>query len=74
MTIESKMIAGDCGSPHHDDNTQMIEVTGQPPYSFTVIREGVKSSDSSIGHCQDLYLGSKTYDVESAKQIVIPKK
>ena len=43
VTIEAKMITGNCRSPHNYNDTQMVEVTGQPPYTLAMVRESVES-------------------------------
>lgn len=43
VTIEAKMITGNCRSPHNYNDTQMVEVTRQPPYTLAMVRKSVKS-------------------------------
>lgn len=42
VTIEAKMVTRNGRSPHNYNDTQMIEVAGQPPYTLAMIRKSMK--------------------------------
>ena len=43
VTIKAKVVTGYGGSPHDYNDTQMIEVARQPPYTLAMVRKSVKS-------------------------------
>ena len=74
VTIKAKVVTGNRRSPHNDNDSQMIEVARQPPYTLAMVRKSVKS-----GYMNQFWDARKwgaffTYDVEKAKQMVTPRK